>query len=155
TALSRRCRELSGTCPARLAGPTSVCQSAPGELNPVSHAPRARGLPSSSTPIQTHQFGEEGSNLHLLGQSQVAYRLADPRVFCPSDTPSRSQVGGEGVEPSRRQLQRLLAYRLADPRECPAGVEPAFPLWESGAWPPGPGHANKLRGWESNPRPSG
>ena len=38
----------SSTGPARLAGPTSVRQSAPGESNPVSRAPRARGLPSSS-----------------------------------------------------------------------------------------------------------
>lgn len=35
--------------------------------------------------------------------------------------------------------QSQAAYRLTDPREYPAGVEPACPVWKTGAWTARPG----------------
>jgi hypothetical protein len=75
------------------------------------------------------QFGEKGSNLHYLGQSQAAYRLADPRVYRHYVV---TKVRGEGVEPSRA-VSRTASLPLADPRSCLV----------------------QLQGWESNPQPSG
>ena len=57
-------------------------QSAPGELNPVTHAPKACGLPSPSAPFvlrledttRSRRFGEKESNPHAQLQRLLAYR---------------------------------------------------------------------------------
>lgn len=72
------------------------------------------GIRDVSTPPCFPSFGEKGSNLHRLVQSQEAYRLADPRE-CPVGIEPmwlvwktsafaarpRAHAEGEGVEPSR------------------------------------------------------
>ena len=74
------------------------------------------------------QLGEKELNLHLLVQSQAAYRLADPRE-CPvgveptcsawktdafAARPRAQKAEGEGVEPSRL-IARPFSGRLPSP----------------------------------------
>jgi hypothetical protein len=70
--------------------------------------------------------------------------------FTFSDTSRRPQVRGEGLEPSRT-ASKAAGLPLADPRECPAGVEPAYPGWGPDAWPLGQGHTRRKER-ESNPQ---
>ena len=62
-------------------------------------------------PPPAREFGEKDSNLHRLGQSQAAYRLADPRVVLFSVTPAVAVRFGEKDSNPHRQFQRLPAYR--------------------------------------------
>ena len=77
------------------------------------------------------RFGEKGSNLRRLVQSQAAYRLADPRE-CPAGIEPtclvwktstfaarpRAHAEGEGVEPSRL-IARLFSKQLPSPVGLP------------------------------------
>ena len=49
-------------------------------------------------------------------------------------TPIINSRFGEKESNPHDLVQSQVAYQLADPRECPAGIEPASPDWESGAW---------------------
>ena len=51
-------------------------------------------------PRKGSQFGEKGSNLHCLGQSQVAYQLAYPRIVLFCVTPTEfAKFGEKGSNP--------------------------------------------------------
>lgn len=54
--------------------------------------PRLRLCRPPEAPLSylAHEIGEKGSNPHFLVQSQVAYRLADPRAKCLSRAGTRS-----------------------------------------------------------------
>ena len=77
------------------------------------------------------RFGEKGSNLRCLVQSQEAYRLADPRECPVGIEPTylvwktstfaarpRAHAEGEGVEPSRL-IARPFSGRLPSPIGLP------------------------------------
>ncbi len=121
-------------------------QSAPGELNPVARAPKARGVPSSSTP----SVRGEGLEPSLPGSEPGGLPISLPPSLLSFRHCFSLKVRGEGLEPSQPD-SKSGSLPLADPRECPAGVEPACPGWEPGACPLGQGYLQRKER-ESNPQ---
>ena len=120
---------------------------------PLNH-PEGREGEAPAEPL-CHQFRGLESNQHQRVQSPMSYQLDDPGINLSIDTAQWAKVRGEGIEPSSA-VSRTAGLPLADPRECPAGVEPAFPAWKTGAFAARPRarEVSRRKERESNPQGS-
>jgi hypothetical protein len=72
------------------------------------------------------------SGLLIQSQASLPAATAPQRRFVEEHSKS-VEVRGEGFEPSL-PASKTGGLPLADPRECPAGVEPAWPAWKAGTF---------------------
>ena len=94
-------------------------------MHPLSSEPRCSAMKNCGGWNRTNGF---------LGQSQALRTSSNcPAVCLHSRFTNRRKVRGEGFEPPS-PVSKAGSLPLADPRECPAGVEPAFPAWKAGAF---------------------
>src|SRR6185369_3830749 len=77
-----------------------------------------------------------------------------PQCCQQSERHDLRKVRGEGFEPPS-PVSKAGSLPLADPRECPAGVEPAFPAWKAGAFAARPRARVSLRRKERESNPQG